>query len=131
MTDPIADMLTRIRNALAVKKPEVLIPFSKVKFNVAKILKHEDYIADLELQEEKKDKKQILIKLKYNENGQPAIVGLKRISKPGRRLYAGKDELPVVLNNLGIAIISTSRGLMTNQQAKKEGLGGEIICEVY
>lgn len=131
MTDPIADMLSRIRNASAVKKAEVALPFSKVKFNVAKILKHEGYLDNVETNETKKGINQIVLKLKYDDNGEPVIRNLKRVSKPGRRLYAGKDELPKVLNNLGIAVISTSKGLMTNKQAKKEGLGGEIICEVY
>ncbi len=131
MTDPIADMLTRIRNASAVKKPEVMIPFSKVKFNIVEILKNEGYIDNIEVREERKDRKQLIIKLKYNKEGNSVITGIKRISKPGRRLYTGKNELPRVLNNLGIAIISTSRGLMTNKQAKKEGVGGEIICELY
>ncbi|MFH1173057.1 MAG: 30S ribosomal protein S8 [bacterium] len=131
MTDPIADMLSRIRNASAVKKPEVSIPFSKVKFNIAKILKHEGYLENIETVETKKGINQLVIKLKYNANGQSVIGSLKRASKPGRRLYVGKEELPKILNNLGIAIISTSRGLMTNKQARKEGLGGEIICEIY
>lgn len=131
MTDPIADMLSRIRNASAVKKAEAAIPFSKVKFNIAKILKHEGYLTEVTVVETKKGINQLVVNLKYQADNQPAIEHIKRISRPGQRLYVGKDELPRVLNNLGIAIISTSKGLMTNKQARKEGLGGEIICEVY
>lgn len=131
MTDPIADMLSRIRNASAVKKPEVIIPFSKVKFNIAKILKHENYLDGLEVVETQKGINQLVVKLKYDEKGKSVIQSIKRISKPGCRLYAGKGELPKVLNNLGIAVISTSQGLMTNKEARQKGLGGEIICELY
>lgn len=131
MTDPIADMLSRIRNASAVKKTEVAMPFSKVKFNIAKILKHEGYLGEVAVAETRKGVSQLTIKLKYDEKKQPAIKNLQRASRPGRRLYVGKDELPRILNNLGIAVVSTSKGLMTNKQARKEGLGGEIICEVY
>ncbi|MFH1225874.1 MAG: 30S ribosomal protein S8 [bacterium] len=131
MTDPIADMLSRIRNASAVKKTEVVMPFSKVKFNIAKILKHEGYLGEAVMTETRKGVSQLLIKLKYDEKSQPVIRNLKRISRPGRRLYVGKDELPRVLNNLGVAVVSTSKGLMTNKQARRDGLGGEIICEIY
>ncbi len=144
-TDPIADMLTRIRNAQMVKKPEVVLPYSKVKFKIAQILEKEGWLGKVEKIEPqlvkmesklrgKKEKynrfNQIKIQLLY-KNGQPKISQLKRISKPGRRVYVSKDKLPRVLNNYGIAIISTSKGLMTNKQAKKEGVGGEVICEVY
>lgn len=130
ITDPIADMLTRIRNAQAVKKGEVLIPFSKLKFEMAKILKHEDYIESFEKTEEQKFP-QIKITLKYKEDKQPAIMHIKRISKPGQRVYAHKNDMPRVLNNLGIAIISTSSGLLTNRDARKKGVGGEILCEIW
>ncbi len=136
MTDPIADMLTRIRNAQAVKKTTVIFPMSKIKFSIAKILEAEGLIEKTEIIKAKGKKNSsasfndIKIDLKY-KNGQPAISSLKKISKPGRRIYAGKDELPRVLNNLGIAIISTPSGLMTNKQAKKQGIGGEVICEIY
>jgi len=130
ITDPIADMLTRIRNAQAVKKSEVLIPFSKLKFELAKILKHENYIEGMEKQEEAKFP-QLKIVLKYNENNQPAISNIKRVSKPGKRIYVNKNKIPTVLNNLGILVISTSSGLMTNKEAKRKGLGGEILCEVW
>ncbi len=130
ITDPIADMLTRIRNAQNVKKNEVLIPFSNLKFEIAKILKHENYIEDLENIEEAKFP-QIKITLKYDEKKQPVIRNIKRISRPGQRIYINKNKLPRVLNNLGIAIISTSQGLMTNKEAKRKNIGGEILCEIW
>lgn len=125
MSDPIADMLTTIRNALKVKKDTVSIPYSKIKFQIGKILKREGYISDI-----KKEDKVLSLELKYTKKI-PTIEGLKRISKPGRRIYAKGKELPSVKNNLGIAIISTSSGLMTNKEARKKNLGGEIICEVW
>lgn len=137
MTDPIADMLTRIRNASAVKKHEVVIPMSKIKYEIAKILKAEGWINDVEMIKtaSKKNKytvfDDIKVFLKYKKSGRPVITSIKRISKPGLRIYAGKSNLPVVLNNFGIAIISTPEGLMTNREAKRRNLGGEIICEIY
>jgi small subunit ribosomal protein S8 len=129
MTDPIADMLTRIRNAQAVKKPEVILPFSKMKYAVAKILEKEGWVQKSE--KVKNDFDKIKIELKYNEEKEPAIRSLKRISKPGRRVYAKSNELPHVLGNLGVAVISTSRGVMTNKEARKKKLGGEVLCEIY
>ncbi len=137
MTDPIADMLTRIRNACAVKKHEVVLPMSKIKYEIAKILKAEGWIYDVEVKKVKSEKNkasvfdQLAIVLKYKKSGRPALTHIKRISKPGLRIYAKKNELPKVLNNLGIAIISTPQGLMTNKQARRQGLGGEVICEIY
>jgi len=130
ITDPIADMLTRIRNAQAVRKSEVLIPFSKLKFELAKILKHEDYIQELEKIEEAKFP-QLKIVLKYDQNKLGVISNIKRISKPGKRIYVSKNNIPSVLNNLGIMIISTSNGLMTNKEARRKGIGGEILCELW
>jgi len=127
MTDPIADMLTRIRNAALARKAEVNVPFSKVKFAIAKILEKEKYLAAVEAVE---DKTEIKITLKY-EDEKSVITMIKRMSKVGRRVYAKKDALPRVLNGLGIAILSTSKGIMTNREAKHLGLGGEVICEVY
>ena len=129
MTDPIADMLTRIRNASAVKKAEVVLPFSKIKYQIAEILKESGWLKDVE--KIKGKFAQIRVELKYDKDGQSTILSIKRISKPGRRVYVDKNNLPVVLNNLGIAIISTSRGLMTNREAKRKSLGGEVICEIY
>jgi len=137
MTDPIADMLTRIRNASAVKKAEVVLPISKVKFNIAKILEREGWVERVEVIKEKSKKNKtaqfdaLKIILKYKRSGTPVITHIKRISKPGLKVYADKDHLPRVLNNLGMAIISTSRGLMTDQEARKEKIGGEVICEIY
>lgn len=137
MTDTIADMLTRIRNAQAVGKSEVVLPMSKIKLEIAKILERENWIEKAEVVKAKTKKNgkaifdEIKIQLKYDQEGKSAITSLKRISTPGCRRYAGKSELPRVLNNLGIAIISTPQGLMTNKEARKKGLGGEIICEIY
>jgi small subunit ribosomal protein S8 len=130
MTDPIADFLTRIRNANMVYMDKVEIPASKTKKGLAEILKAEGFIKDVEYIE---DGKQGVIRvyLKYGANREKVINGLKRISKPGLRVYAGKDELPKVLGGLGIAIISTSKGLMVDRNARKEGLGGEVICYVW
>lgn len=133
MTDPIADMLTRIRNAQSVNKTEVLLPFSGLKQAIAEILQREGYLRKVERVEgtgADAKRPQLRLVLKYLAPKQPAIRSLVRISRPGRRVYATKDQLPVVLNNLGLAVISTSQGLMTNKQARKAGLGGEIICEI-
>ena len=129
ITDPIADMLTRIRNANSSKHKTVDVPASKMKLGIAKILFDEGYIKSFE---EIKDETQgiIRITLKYDENGR-VIDGLKRISKPGLRVYASKDELPKVLNGLGIAIISTSQGLKTDKEARTLGVGGEVLAYVW
>jgi small subunit ribosomal protein S8 len=129
-TDPIADMLTRIRNANSSKHKTVDIPASNMKKAIAKILFEEGYIKAFE---EIKDDAQgiIRITLKYDEKGARVIDGLKRISKPGLRVYASKDELPQVLNGLGIALISTSKGIKTDKEARKEGLGGEVLAYVW
>ncbi len=129
-TDPIADMLTRIRNANSSKHKTVDIPSSNMKKSIAKILFEEGYIkAFEELQEDTQGV--IRITLKYDEKGARVIDGLKRISKPGLRVYASKDELPQVLNGLGIALISTSKGIKTDKEARKEGLGGEVLAYVW
>ena len=129
-TDPIADMLTRIRNANTAKHKTVDIPASKVKLAIANILFKEGYIKSFE---EIKDNTQgiIRITLKYDEKGTRVIDGLKRISKPGLRVYASKDELPKVLNGLGIAIISTSKGLKTDKEARELGVGGEVLAYIW
>ncbi len=128
MTDPISDMLTRIRNAQAVKKPEIVLPYSNVKFSIAKILEKEGYVGRVQKTEEEKFP-QLKVELQYEEN-QPKIHAIKRVSKPGRRVYAKSAELPRVLSDIGIAIISTPNGLMTNKEARARHLGGEVICEV-
>ncbi|MBT4277794.1 30S ribosomal protein S8 [Candidatus Falkowbacteria bacterium] len=125
MTDPIADMLTRMRNALATKKAKVVIPMSKIKLDIAKILERDGWIEKM-----KKEDDQIIVKLKYNKED-PVITLLKRISKPGCRIYAKSKEMPIVLDHLGIAIISTPQGLMTNKEAKRKKVGGEVLCEIY
>ncbi len=133
MMDPIADMLTRIRNAAAVQKAEIVLPMSKLKFNIAKLLEENGWITKAEVlpHEGKGGFDELKITLKYQTNGKPKIASLTRISKSSRRIYVGKDELSRVLNNLGIAILSTSQGLMTNREARKRNLGGEVICEIY
>lgn len=130
ITDPIADMLTRIRNANSQKHKTVDIPSSNMKKAIAEILFKEGYIAAYE---EMSDSTQgvIRITLKYLENGKRVIEGLRRISKPGLRVYASKDELPKVLNGLGIALISTSKGIKTDKEARNEGLGGEVIAYIW
>ena len=130
-TDPIADMLTRIRNANSSKHKTVDIPASKMKLAIADILFQEGYIKSFEERKEENNQGIIRITLKYTEKGKKVIDGLKRISKPGLRVYASKDELPRVLNGLGIALISTSKGIMTDKEARKEGLGGEVLAYVW
>ena len=130
ITDPIADMLTRIRNALTAKHEDVLVPASTVKKAIAEILLDEGYIKSYDIREDGVAK-YIHIDLKYGPNKQRVITGLKRISKPGLRIYARKDQLPQVLNGLGIAIISTSRGIMTDREARKQGVGGEVLAYIW
>jgi small subunit ribosomal protein S8 len=130
MTDPIADMLTRIRNANSVYHDKVEIPASKIKQSIVEILKSEGFVKDYEMVSD--DKQGTLrVALKYGANREKVITGIKRISKPGLRVYAKKDQLPRVLGGLGIAIISTSKGIMSDKQARKEGLGGEVIAYVW
>ncbi|MGV8906350.1 MAG: 30S ribosomal protein S8 [Acetobacterium sp.] len=130
MTDPIADMLTRIRNANDAGHKTVEMPASKEKKAIAQILLEEGYINKVDYIS---DEKQGMIKitLKYGENKSRVVAGIKRISKPGLRVYAGKEEVPKVLNGLGIAIVSTSKGVMTDKKARKAGVGGEVICYVW
>ncbi|MCH7973310.1 MAG: 30S ribosomal protein S8 [Bacteroidetes bacterium] len=129
VTDPIADLLTRIRNASKAKKRRVEIPSSKMKLSLVEIFKQQNFIHDYNLVEDNKQNV-IDVRLKYT-NGEAAISGLKKISKPGLRIYEGADTLPRVLNGLGIAVISTSKGLMTEKQARKESIGGEVICHIW
>ena len=130
VTDPIADMLTRIRNALIVKHDTVEVPSSVMKRAIADILLSEGYIKGYTINEEGVEP-MMTITLKYGANRQKVITGLKRISKPGLRVYARKDNIPKVLNGLGIAIISTSRGIMTDREARKQGVGGEVLAYVW
>ncbi len=129
-TDPIADMLTRIRNANTVKHPSVEVPASKLKIELAKLLKEEGYIADYEVQE-KGQFKVIVISLKYDVNGKPVITKLEKISKPGLRHYSKAKNLQKVLGGMGIAVVSTPKGLLTDRKARKENVGGEVLCYVY
>lgn len=128
-TDPIADMLTRMRNALTVKHKTVSVPASKMKVAIADLLKNEGYINDYSVTEGAKAN--IVIDLKYGPNNQKVINGLRRISKPGLRIYASYEDLPKVLNGLGIAIVSTSKGLMTDRQAREQKIGGEVLAYVW
>lgn len=130
MTDPIGDMLTRIRNANMVKHESVEMPSSKMKIELAKILKKEGYIRDFRYYKFQ-NKFNLKVFLKYGEKSMRTIMGIDRVSKPGRRMYSGKTEIPKVLGGLGIAILSTSKGIMTDKEARKEGVGGEIICRVW
>ncbi len=130
MTDPIADMLTRIRNANTVGHETVAVPASKIKISIAQILKDEGYIKEFEVIEDNKQG-MINIALKYGANKERVISGLKKISKPGLKVYAKKDEVPKVLGGLGIAIISTSKGVISDKEARKQGVGGEVICYVW
>jgi small subunit ribosomal protein S8 len=130
MTDPIADMLTRIRNANMAFKEEVPIPASNMKQRIAEILLREGYVRDVQVQGEGKDRT-ITVHLKFGPNRQRTITGIKRISTPGRRVFAGRDEIPRVLGGLGIAILSTSQGLLTDRQANRRGVGGEVIAQVW
>lgn len=130
-TDPIADMLTRIRNASSSKHKTVDVPSSNVKLAIAKILFEEGYIKSFEEIKEENNQGIIRITLKYTEKGKKVIDGLKRISKPGLRVYASKDELPQVLNGLGIALISTSKGIMTDKAARAAGIGGEVLAYIW
>ncbi len=129
VTDPIADLLTRVRNAAMARHDSALVPASKMKIAVAKILKEEGFITDFSLVKGE-PQRMIKIILKYIDK-QPAFIGLERVSKPGLRVYAGKTEIPRVYGGLGVAILSTSKGLMTGQEAWKKNLGGEILCYVW
>lgn len=130
MTDPIADMLTRIRNANQMRYTEVEVPASKIKEEIARILKEEGYIVNYKVKKgDIQDK--IVLTLKYGDKKERVITGLKRISKPGLRVYAKADEVPQVLNGLGIAIVSTSQGLMTGKDAKSKSLGGEVLAYIW
>ena len=129
LTDPIADMLTRIRNSVRIKSEKVDIPISKIKLEIAKILKEEGFIRAYKIL---KDRKQGILRVipKYIES-QSVISGLKRISKPGRRVYVGSDEIPRVMGGLGVAILTTSRGVLSDKTCRREGVGGEVICYVW
>jgi small subunit ribosomal protein S8 len=130
VTDPLADMLTRIRNANTAKHSKVDIPASKMKLSVARILKSEGYIKNYKLI---KDRKHGILRiyLKYDEFNEGVIIGLKRMSKPGRRLYVKKDDIPLVLNGMGITVLSTSKGVLADREARKLSVGGELLCSIW
>ncbi|MCA9221672.1 MAG: 30S ribosomal protein S8 [Planctomycetales bacterium] len=130
MTDPIADMLTRIRNAVRVEKPHVFLPSSKVKRGLAQVLKREGFIWDWGV-EETEPAAQLRIDLKYGPNGERVIRHIRRVSKPGRRVYSGADRLRPILQGLGIAILSTSNGVMSDREARQKNVGGEVLCEIW
>lgn len=129
VTDPIADALTRMRNALGAKHSLVVLPRSRVVAKIVRILKEEGYIEDF-ITKKSKIQEEIHIALKYDADGRPVMSRLERISKPGRRVYCGRDEIPQVLGGMGISLLSTSKGIMTSRDARKAGLGGEILCQV-
>ena len=130
MTDPIADMLTRIRNAITARKAKVIMPSSKLKVRIAEVLKDEGFVGVVSSEED--DKQGLLhIELRYDNNNHNAIQGIRRVSKPGQRTYARHTGLPRVRSGLGIAILTTSKGVMTEREARKQGLGGELLCEVW
>lgn len=128
MTDPVADMLTRIRNAQTVGKTAVNVPASKLKTSIAQVLKDEGYIDAFTVREDE-GKPQLVISLKYH-SGHPVIERIERVSRPGLRIYRGRDDMPKVMNGLGIAIVSTSKGVMTDRRARAAGIGGEVLCIV-
>ena len=130
MSDPIADMLTRMRNAMMRQHQTVSVPHSQVKEAVARVLKEEGYIEDFQVLPEK-PQAVILVKLKYVGERRPVITGLERVSRPGRRIYVGKKEIPWVLSGMGVAVLTTSKGIMTGQKARQLGLGGEVLCKVW
>lgn len=130
VTDPISDLLTRLRNASMVSKPSVSVPHSNFKFDLAKLLKNEGYVSDVKVSGEGV-KKSIDIDMKYSEEGMSVISGMNRLSKPGQRVYSSFDKLPRNNGGLGTVIVSTSRGLLTDSEARKRKLGGELICEVW
>lgn len=130
ITDPISDMLSRIRNALSARKRYVLVPSSKLKRALAQILVDEGYVKNLDVIDQN-SQEMLRLWLKYIDDTDPMITGLERVSKPGRRIYAAKDEIPWVLSGIGIAVISTSNGVMTDRQARRKGVGGEVVCFVW
>jgi small subunit ribosomal protein S8 len=130
MTDPVADMLTRIRNGITASYDEVEVPSSKMKVSIAKILKFEGYIRNYKVIEGKTQAR-LMIHLKYGENKSPVIKGLERVSKPSCRVYTRCNKIPKVLNGLGINIVSTSKGVVTDREARKMGVGGEVICSIW
>jgi len=131
MTDPIADMLSRIRNGIQAHHDRVEIPASKLKVEIARILKNEGFIRNYALTDKDKIQATLRVDLKYSSDGEPVIHGIERISRPGRRVYRNKQEIPSVLGGLGLAIVSTSKGVLAGHEAAKNGIGGEVLCQVW
>ncbi len=129
-TDPIADLLTSIRNALQARHPKVDVPASKMKAEIARVLKEEGFVAAYKVMEEK-NRKVLRVYLKYGPERESVITGLRRVSKPGRRSYAGRREIKAIYGGLGISILTTPQGVMTGRQARRQGVGGEVLCEVW
>ncbi len=130
VSDPIADMLTRVRNAIAMRHSNVLVPASNMKIAIARILKEEGYIQDFEVTQDQ-PQAVIRIRLKYGPGRKSVLTGLRRVSKPGRRVYSGTRDLPYVLSGMGVAIVSTPRGVMTGREARRQGVGGEVLCYIW
>ena len=131
MTDPIADMLTRIRNASRARRDSVDVPASKLKLEILRVLKEQGYIRDYKLIDEEKPQPSVRILLKYGPERTQAISGVRRVSTPGRRVYTGKDRIPRVVGGLGVAVLSTPRGVMSDREARRTGVGGEVLCYVW
>ena len=131
LTDPIADMLTRIRNACLARHERVRIPASRLKRTIADVLKAEGYVSDVMLEAEGTTQKTLTLTLKYGRDRIPAIEGIRRVSRPGRRIYVRAQDIPTIKSGLGIALLSTSRGIMSDRQARKVGVGGELLCEIW
>lgn len=131
MTDPIADFLARIRNAITARKSTVEVPSNKMKKRIAEILEEEGYIQDWRTGKDERGHETLKLTLKYNTDKENQIRGLKRVSRPGRRQYVGKKEVPKVLAGIGVAILTTSRGVMTGEQARQAGVGGEVVCHIW
>ena len=131
MTDPIADMLTRIRNAVRARHPRLDIPHSKVKEGLAHILKREGFVEAVAVVRPKEGFPVIRIALRYGPDGESVVTGVERVSRPGRRVYCAKDKIPPVLGGLGVAVLSTSRGLLSGEECRKVGVGGEILCNIW
>jgi small subunit ribosomal protein S8 len=130
MTDPVADLLTRIRNAIQIERPYVDVPSSKLKVGIAEVLQREGYIWDFEVIEQH-PQNVLRINLKYGPNGERVIQQIQRVSKPGRRVYAGVDSMPRVLQGLGMSVLSTTKGVLSNREARKAGIGGEVLCTIW
>jgi small subunit ribosomal protein S8 len=132
MTDPIADLLSRIRNGIQARHERVELPASRLKVEIARILKSEGFISNYKLlEDDKKPQGTLRVYLKYSDDGEPVIHGIERVSRPGRRVYRGKEAIPKVLDGLGLAIVSTSKGVFSGTDAAKQGIGGEVLCQVW